>query len=367
MAHSILITDPLDGARDHEPVVFTVKAELGEPLWWARDDAGNKVLCQRLERDIVVGESRFVACISFIGSCRLTLEAPCDAASEMPAGIAQLEGREADCFVRLDTGAFDLELCSGTAEGLGSSKWGIRHFKALSDGVELLPSGNNAIGGFYGPFFTPENGLINPPEHTTVRIETLEQGPVLHHYRMHGVIPDGLLEELKGKHFAIDWMFTYGTPFFQRRYVVDPFQTVINGRSVTDKITVGDEFEAARANWSSTVSRPLAARATGRAIPMRATSSTWSPTPWPIRQTRARSSRNSVPTCRTSNPPTGTSTGGCSAPGRACSARPNCASGWRRCAPALMRRPISATGHGSLRTSPSTSPPSPRNHLPGAR
>lgn len=246
MAHSILITDPLEGARDHEPVVFAVRAELGEPLWWARDDAGNKVLCQRLERDAVPGETRFVACVSFTGSCRLMLEAPCDMAREKPVGIAQLDGRQTDCFARLNTGAFDLELCSGTAQGLGSSKWGIRHFKALSDGVELLPSGNNAIGGFYGPFFTPENGLINPPEHTTVRIETLEQGPVLHHYRMHGVVPDGLLEELKGKHFAIDWRFTYGTPFFQRRYVMDSFQTVINGRSVTDKITVGDEFEGGK-------------------------------------------------------------------------------------------------------------------------
>ena len=60
-------------------------------------------------------------------------------------------------------------------------------------------TGNNAIGGFYGPFFTPENGLINPPEHTTVDIEIIEQGPVLHHYRMHGTVPDGLLDELKGK------------------------------------------------------------------------------------------------------------------------------------------------------------------------
>ena len=245
MAHSVLITDPLQGVRDHEPVVFEVAAELGEPLWWARDDAGNRVLCQRLEADAVAGRTRFVACVSFSGTCRLTLEVPVDP-SEAPAGITVLEGRETDCFVRLDTGAFDLELCSGTARGLGSSKWGIRHFKALADGFELLPSGNNAIGGFYGPFFTPENGLINPPEHTTVRIETVERGPVLHHYRMHGVIPDGLLEELKGKHFTIDWKFTHRTPWFQRRYTVDPFQTVINGRSVTNKITVGDEFEGGK-------------------------------------------------------------------------------------------------------------------------
>ena len=158
-------------------------------------------------------------------------------------GIRELPGREADCFVRLFTGAFDLELCSGTAQGVGSSKWGLRHFRSLSDGFELLPSGNNAIGGFYGPFFTPENGLINPPEHTEVRIETIEQGPVMHHYRMHGTIPDGLLPELRGKRFSIDWTFTAGSPFFQRRYRVDDFSTVINGRSVTNKITVGDEFE----------------------------------------------------------------------------------------------------------------------------
>ncbi|RVR17010.1 hypothetical protein EOL35_26005, partial [Escherichia coli] len=129
-------------------------------------------------------------------------------------------------------------------QGVGSSKWGLRHFRCLQDNVELLPSGNNAIGGFYGPFFTPENGLINPPEHTLVDIEIVEEGPVYHHYRMHGTIPDGLLAELRGKHFTIDWKFSWNTPWFQRRYWVDDFSTVINGRSVTNKITVGDEFES---------------------------------------------------------------------------------------------------------------------------
>ncbi|WP_341853802.1 hypothetical protein [Brachybacterium sp. GPGPB12] len=76
-----------------------------------------------------------------------------------------------------------------------------------------------------------------------MRIETVEEGPILHHYRMHGTVPDGLLEELRGKTFRIDWIFTYGTPSFRRRYDVDSFRTVINGRSVADKITVGDEFE----------------------------------------------------------------------------------------------------------------------------
>jgi hypothetical protein len=244
MSFVVDIKDPLAGSRHHEPIVFTVEAELPETLWWAVDGDGKRVLCQRLTALSGKGRTGFAASVSFIGTQILTMERAVEE-GEIAAldGIRSLDGKEADCFVRLDTGAFDLELCSGTAAGLGSSKWGIRHFRSKSDGFELLPSGNNAIGGFYGPFFTPENGLINPPEHTQVEIEVVERGPVVHHYRMHGTIPDGLLDELKGKTFSIDWRFSYGTPFFQRRYRIDDFSTVINGRSVTNKITVGDEFE----------------------------------------------------------------------------------------------------------------------------
>lgn len=244
MPHSITIADPLPGSRAREPILFTIDEDLPDALRWAMSDTGERVLCQRLTQGSGDGRTAFVTTVSFTGTLHLVLGEACDPASlPAEAGIRTLAGKEPDSFVRLDTGAFDLELCSGTAEGLGSSKWGIRHFRSAADGFELLPSGNNAIGGFYGPFFTPENGLINPPEHTKVEIETVERGPVLHHYRMHGTIPDGLLDELKGKNFSIDWRFTHGTPFFQRRYLVDDFQTVINGRSVTNKITVGDEFE----------------------------------------------------------------------------------------------------------------------------
>lgn len=239
----VAVTDPLgDAPRDHEPITFVLPGDHAEPLWWAETDEGERVLCQRLAAGSGSRQTAFVATVGFAGGLRLRLDRPCGPEEE-PEGIRQLEGREGDTFARLDTGAFDLEFCSGTAQGLGSSKWGIRHFRSIADGFELLPSGNNAIGGFYGPFFTPENGLINPPEHTTVEIDVVERGPVLHHYRMHGTIPDGLLPELRGKRFSIDWRFSHRTPFFQRRYQVDPFQTVINGRSVTDKITVGDEFE----------------------------------------------------------------------------------------------------------------------------
>lgn len=234
----VVVTDPVPGKRHNEPIRFTVDAELHGDLWTARTSTGEDVLCQRIE----TGSSgtTFVAVLSFKDSIELELTGP---TAEPVKGISELPARESDAFVRLDTGYFDLEMCRGIAQGTGSSKWGLRHFSTLDEGIDLLPSGNNAIGGFYGPFFTPENGLVNPPEHTTVDIEVVEQGPVLHHYRMHGVVPDGQLDELRGKSFTIDWWFSHGTPYFERRYQIDDFQTVINGRSITNKITVGDEFE----------------------------------------------------------------------------------------------------------------------------
>ncbi|MEU6644617.1 hypothetical protein ABZ863_18970 [Saccharomonospora sp. NPDC046836] len=243
MSCTVVVTDTQPGPRIHEPVTFTVHSELDGDLWLARTPGGERVLCQRLTAGAQPGRTNFVAVLSFQGSTEFTLIGPVE---DTGAGIRALDPREPDAFARLDTGYFDLELCTGTAQGTGSSKWGIRHFRSLHEGVDLLPSGNNAIGGFYGPFFTPENGLINPPEHTTVEIEVVERGPVLHHYRMHGTVPDGLLDELKGKTFSIDWRFTHGTPYFNRRYRVDDFQIVVNGRSVTNKITVGDEFEGGR-------------------------------------------------------------------------------------------------------------------------
>jgi hypothetical protein len=237
----VSVRDPLPGRRTCEPVVFTVPAELPGDLWAARTADGSEVVCQVLHADAVPGRTRLVAALSFTGETTLTLTGPVSAPA---AGIRELAPREADAVVRLDTGVFDLEMCRGTAAGTGDAKWGLRHFAATAEGVDLLPSGNNAIGGFYGPFFTPENGLINPPEHTVVDVEVVERGPVQHHYRMHGTVPDGLLPELRGKRFSIDWVFTHGSSWFTRVYRVDDFQTVINGRSVTNKITVGDEFES---------------------------------------------------------------------------------------------------------------------------
>lgn len=241
MNHIITVNDSI-GRRINEPIEFTVPEVITGKIWRARTTEGAELLCQRLDHQPKPDSTTFVTVATFDGKLVFSLdqEVPAEGVTE---GIKKLQTREVDAWARLDTGYFDLEICSGTAGGEGSSKWGIRHFSAKHEGVDLLPSGNNAIGGFYGPFFTPENGLINPPEHTKVEIEVLEWGPVLVELRMNGVIPNGLLEELQDKKFSITWRFTYGTPWFGRRYLVDDFETVINGRSITNKITVGDEFE----------------------------------------------------------------------------------------------------------------------------
>ena len=198
MTYHITLTDPMNGPRDREPITFTLPERLAEPLWWAITDEDERILCQRLEHESSVSSTAFIATVSFSGTLKMRLDRPLTTAEvDDISGIQTLPGRESDCFARLNT---------------------------------------------------PENGLINPPEHTVVDIEVVEQGPVYHHYRMRGAIPDGLLPELRGKRFAIDWKFSWNTPWFQRRYWVDDFSTVINGRSVTNKITVGDEFESGPGN-----------------------------------------------------------------------------------------------------------------------
>lgn len=159
-------------------------------------------------------------------------------------GIKQLTPVQADGVKRLDTGHYVLELCKGTGEGTSFSKWGIRYFEAKSQQKNLIADYSNAIGGFYGPFFTPSNGLINPPEHTVVDVITEVEGPLYCRYRFKGTVPNGLDENLKNKKFTITWEFFYNSPWFRRKYDVDGFSTVVDGIPVENLITVGDEFES---------------------------------------------------------------------------------------------------------------------------
>ena len=163
-------------------------------------------------------------------------------------GITQLDTTLKDGIKRLDTGHYVLELCRGTADGTSYGKWGIRYFAAKAEGRNLIKDCSNAIGGFYGPFFTPANGLINPPEHTVVDCQTEVEGPIYCRYRFNGQIPNGLDPALHNKSFSIVWEFFYQSPWFRRTYHVDDFETSVDGMPVINKITVGDEYESGQNN-----------------------------------------------------------------------------------------------------------------------
>lgn len=163
-------------------------------------------------------------------------------------GITLLPIIQKDGFRRLDTGYYVLELCKGTADGTSYGKWGIRYFKNKEEDLNLIKDYSNAIGGFYGPFFTPKNGLVNPPEHTIADITVEEEGPLYHRYKFTGKIPNGLDENLKDKSFSIVWELFYDSPWFRRKYDVDEFSTVVDQSPVVNKITVGDEFESGQGN-----------------------------------------------------------------------------------------------------------------------
>ena len=151
-------------------------------------------------------------------------------------------------FVNLDTGKYIIDLCKGTAKGHGGSKWGIRHFEHKLQGLNLIKDHNNAFGGVYGPFFTVENGLINPPAHMIMNIDTVSEGPIACIYKMHGTIPNGLREELKNKKLEIYWSFFYNSDWFVRSYYLDDYATEIDGKECKNKMTVGDEIESGKGN-----------------------------------------------------------------------------------------------------------------------
>lgn len=116
MTYHITLTDPMNGTRDREPITFILPEKLQEPLWWAITDEDARILCQRLEQESSASRTAFIATVSFSGTLKMRLDRPLTAAevSEI-AGIHRLPGREKDCFVRLNTGCFDLEMCRGTA------------------------------------------------------------------------------------------------------------------------------------------------------------------------------------------------------------------------------------------------------------
>jgi hypothetical protein len=257
---AIDLFDPLGLGRTAEPVEVTLDFSVYQPGRdgvIVTDEKGEPIQSQ-----IVAATENRDGRVTFATVCFL-VDIPDGAAhrryyaylaDRAPAGavsgdgIKQLPPALSDGMRRLDTGAYLLELCRGTAGGTGGSKWGIRHFEHKAQGINLIGGNNNAFGGVYGPFFTPENGLVNPPAHMVIDVEPVAEGPVLCRYRMRGTVPEGLRPELRGKSLDIWWTFYHRSHWFVRSYFVDDYQTTIDGRQCRNRITVGDEIESGKGN-----------------------------------------------------------------------------------------------------------------------
>ncbi|MCJ0586067.1 hypothetical protein, partial [Enterococcus cecorum] len=188
--YNIYVTNPNGIPRVNEPIEVKLDFEQGATYqnFYLENSLGEKIPFQMYD-EIYQNNRLTAATLVFISSfdkdsCVYSL-INTDKKYEMEnmEGIKSLDVTQEDGFTRLDTGYYELELCSGKADGTASGKWGIRFFENIKERKNLIKDYSNAIGGFYGPFFTPKNGLINPPEHVKVEIKVEVVGPLYHRYR----------------------------------------------------------------------------------------------------------------------------------------------------------------------------------------
>ena len=144
-----------------------------------------------------------------------------------------------------------MELCRGTGGGDGGSDGASAISSTSASGINLIHGNKNAFGGVYGPFFTPENGLVNPPAHMVIDVEPVVEGPVLCRYRMRGIVPDGLLPELRGKTIEIWWSFYHRSHWFVRSLLRRRLRDAITGGRVATGSRSGTRSTSARASCSS--------------------------------------------------------------------------------------------------------------------
>jgi len=248
------LTNPKNLPREDEPVIARLRFEdvdIHPNSVRVVDQHGEEVPSQLFDTELCDGSVTatriaFPATVDSVATTYWVYVDGEDQGAQAYDGIEQLDPELDDGVKRLDTGHYELELCRGTADGTAAGKWGIRYFEANAEGENLIGDCGNAIGGFYGPFFTPGNGKVNPPEHTTVDVTTEVEGPVYCRYRFEGTVPPGLDPNLRDKDFEIEWEFFFDTPWFRRTYHVDEYRTEVDEMPVENKITVGDEFESGR-------------------------------------------------------------------------------------------------------------------------
>ena len=117
-----------------EPVYLMLPPDVDDELIALKSGEGTETVAQLLG-SLPLRGNVYVAALVIDKEMTLEYSGPW---AQPVRGIRVLpDNKETDCVVRLDTGYFTLELCRETGEGTGSSKWGIRHFEANAEGIDL--------------------------------------------------------------------------------------------------------------------------------------------------------------------------------------------------------------------------------------
>ncbi len=258
----IHVTDEYGFGRESEIVEFPIGIyfpPISHKKVMVVDEFSNKILSQitniNHETGTITHQSSLLFLLSTQKGCRernlilsFSADADADNMDDGDAGIKQLVPEQSDGFRRLDTGSYILELCCGKAIGAMPGKWGLRYFDLCGGDQQPLLNYTDALGGVFGPYYTPENGLINPTQNTIAEVSVLEEGPLLCRYRFDINVPNGLDPALHNSRIEVIWNFYYKSHRFDRTYCVTDYETIIDGMKTVNKITVGDEFDGGKGN-----------------------------------------------------------------------------------------------------------------------
>ena len=148
--YNIYVTNPNGIPRVNEPIEVKLDFEQGATYqnFYLENSLGEKIPFQMYD-EIYQNNRLTAATLVFISSfandsCVYSL-INTDEKYEMEnmEGIKSLDVTQEDGFTRLDTGYYELELCSGKADGTASGKWGIRFFENIKERKNLIKDYSN--------------------------------------------------------------------------------------------------------------------------------------------------------------------------------------------------------------------------------
>jgi hypothetical protein len=254
MKNEIRITEPIGLGRRNEPVFVPLPGTGSrEAPVHARviTENGECIPAQ------VFSDSDGTESAVFVYSCnggekmRATLElTPAECATGTIIEPSKADKRSGGTR-EIDTGVYVARIGTGLADGSMRGKWGLVFLQRKDEGFNLIDG--NSFGGVYGPFFTQENAckafdeeLGIGAQHYSMTFKELDNGPVLYRCLLEGTPPPGADENVRDKRIEVLFSFYRGSDWFDRKYTIDAYETVIWGETIKNNLTVGDETNVSK-------------------------------------------------------------------------------------------------------------------------